>query len=139
MLFTLLLGAFNLCSNDDFFHQKIDKLKNTFENNTYPPKFVDICTEEYLDKVLIKKEVVLKGFKEELIYILTSIGKATATENLFSKLYRSKLKFCKLKIIFQSPCKLNLLFHYQDTRVLTARLLVVVKKPATFLLELEST
>ena len=27
----------------------------------------------------------------------------------------SKLKFCKLKVIFQSPCKLNSLFHYKDS------------------------
>ena len=27
----------------------------------------------------------------------------------------SNLKFCKLKIIFQSPCKLNLLFRYKDS------------------------
>ena len=27
----------------------------------------------------------------------------------------SNLKFCKLKIIFQSPCKLNSLFRYKDS------------------------
>ena len=27
----------------------------------------------------------------------------------------SNLKFCKLKVIFQSPCKLNWLFHYKDS------------------------
>ena len=27
----------------------------------------------------------------------------------------SNLKFCKLKVIFQSPCKLNLLFRYKDS------------------------
>ena len=27
----------------------------------------------------------------------------------------SNLKFCKLKVIFQSPCKLNSLFHYKDS------------------------
>ena len=30
------------------------------------------------------------------------------------KSIESKLKFCKLKVIFQSPCKLNLLFRYKD-------------------------
>ena len=28
----------------------------------------------------------------------------------------SNLKFCKLKVIFQSPCKLNSLFRYKDSR-----------------------
>ena len=27
----------------------------------------------------------------------------------------SNLKFCKLKVIFQSPCKLNSLFRYKDS------------------------
>ena len=27
----------------------------------------------------------------------------------------SNLKFCKLEVIFQSPCKLNLLFRYKDS------------------------
>ena len=64
----------------------------------------------------------------------------------------SNLKFCKLKVIFQSPCKLNSLFRYKDsiqkkialtlftgTCVVTERLLFMVKHTATFLLELQST
>ena len=67
MLFTLLHRAFKLCSNFERFHQEIDKLMTIFENNGYPKSFVDFCIKKYLDKVFIKKEVVLKASKKELI------------------------------------------------------------------------
>ena len=56
----------------------------------------------------------------------------------------SNLKFYKLKVIFQSPCKLDSSFRYKDslekkipsnivdTRLVTARLLIMVKHTVTF-------
>ena len=38
-----------------------------FENNGYPKSFVDLCIKKYLDKVFIKKEVVLKPSKKEVL------------------------------------------------------------------------
>ena len=54
---------------------KIDKLKTIFENNGYPKSFVDFCIKKYLDKVFIKKKVVLKASKKELICVLPFLGK----------------------------------------------------------------
>ena len=116
LLFTLLHRAFNLCSNFECFHQEIDKLKTIFENNGYPKSFVDFCIKKYLDKVFIKKEVVLKASKKELICVLPFLGKRSM--QLRTRLVNSiesNLKFCKLKVIFQSPCKLNSLFRYKDS------------------------
>ena len=75
LLFTLLHRAFKLCSNFERFHQEIDKLKTIFENNGYPKGIVDFCIKKYLDKVFIKKEVVLKASKKELICVLPFLGK----------------------------------------------------------------
>ena len=111
LLFTLLHRAFKLCSNVGRFHQEIDKLKTIFENNGYPKSFVDFCIKKYLDKVFIKKEVVLKASKKELICILPFLGK----KSMQLRTVESNLKFCKLKVIFQSPCKLNSLFRYKDS------------------------
>ena len=116
MLFTLLHRAFKLCSNFEHFHQEIDKLKNIFENNGYPKSFVDFCIKKYLDKVFIKKEVILKASKKELICVLPFLGKRSM--QLRTRLVNSiesNLKFCKLKVIFQSPCQLNSLFRYKDS------------------------
>ena len=63
------MQAFKLCSNFELFYQEIDKLKTIFENNGYPKSFVDLCM-----KVFMKKEVVLKASKKELICILPFIG-----------------------------------------------------------------
>ena len=79
LLFILLHRAFKLCSNLslnfclNFFMKKLTK--TIFENNGYPKSFVDICIKKYLDKVFIKKEVVLKASKKELICVLPFIGK----------------------------------------------------------------
>ena len=61
LLFTLLHRAFKLCSNFERFHQEIDKFKTIFENNGYSKSFVDFFIKKYLDKVFIKKKVVLKA------------------------------------------------------------------------------
>ena len=74
LLFTLLHRAFKLCSNFELFHQEIEKLKTIFKSNGYPRGFVDLCIKKYLDKVFIKKEVVLTASKKELICILPFIG-----------------------------------------------------------------
>ena len=99
MLFALLDRAFKLCSNFERFHQEIDKVKTVFENNSYPKSFVDFCIKKYVDKVFIKKQ--------------------GGTENLEKKTYLRPSfpwkKFCKLKVILQSSCKLNPLFRYKDS------------------------
>ena len=59
-------AAFKLCSSFERFCQEIDKLKPIFETKC----FVDICIEKYLDKVFIKKEIVLKA-KEDLICVIS--------------------------------------------------------------------
>ena len=53
--------TFKLCSNFELFHQEIKKLKTVFENNGYPKCFVDLYIKKSLDKVFIKKGVVLKA------------------------------------------------------------------------------
>ena len=49
--------------------------KTIFENNGYPKSFVDFCIKKYVDKVFIKKKVVLKDSSKELIFILPCVSK----------------------------------------------------------------
>ena len=56
------------------FSSGIWKAKDYFWKNGYPKSFVDICIRKYFDIVFIKKEVVLKSSKKELICILPFIG-----------------------------------------------------------------
>ena len=83
---------------------------------TTPKDFVDLCIKKYLDKVFIKKEVVLKASKKELICVLPFIGnKSLQLRTGLVISIENNLKFCKLKVIFQSPCKLSSLFRYKDS------------------------
>ena len=116
LLFTLLHRAFRLCSNFERFHQQIGKLKTSFENNGYPKGFDHFCIKKCLDKVFIEKKVVLKASKKELLCVLLFLRKKSM--QLRTRLVdsiESNLKFCKRKVIFQSPCKLNSLFRYKDS------------------------
>ena len=116
LLFTLLHRASKLCSNFERFHQEIDKIKTIFENNGYPKSFVDFCIKKYFDKVFIKKKVVLNALKKELICVLPFLGKKSMQlRTCLVNSIESNLKFCKLKVIFQSPCKVNSLFCYKDS------------------------
>ena len=114
LLLTLLHRALKFCSNFERFHQEIDK--TIFGNNGYPKSFIDFCIKSYLDKVFIKKEVVLQASKKELICIRPFLGKKSMQlRTCLVNSIESNLQFCKLKVIFQSPCKLNLLFCYKDS------------------------
>ena len=147
ILFTLLHRAFKVCSNFELLHQEIDKLKTIFKDNGYPKSFFDLCIKKYLNKVFIKKDVVLKASKKELIYVLPFIGnKALGLKICLVNSIEKNLNFCKLKFIFESSCELSSLFRYikiplrkifplvlfTDTRVVTASLLIMVKDTATF-------
>ena len=57
LLFILLHRAFKLWSDFEHFCQKIDKLKTIYR---YPKSSVGFSVKRYLDKVFIKKELVLK-------------------------------------------------------------------------------
>ena len=76
LLFALLRRAFKLCSNFERFHQETDKLQTIFENNGYSKSFADFCIKKYLDKVFIKKKVVLTASKKVLVCILPFLGKS---------------------------------------------------------------
>ena len=111
----VLHKTFRLCSNFERFYQGMDKLKTIFGKKGYPKSFFDLCNKKYLAKVFIKKKLVLKASKKELICILPFLGKRSMqlrTRLVIST--ESNLNFCKLKIFFQLPSKLNWLFRYKD-------------------------
>ena len=138
MIFTLLRRAFKLRSNFELFHREIDKLKTIFKSNGYPTRFADPCMKKYLDNVFVRKEVVLKTSKKELICVIPFIGnKSLQLRTCLVNSTENNLKLCKLKDIFQSSCKLSSLFRYKyslkkethsDTPVVTARLLINIQR-----------
>ena len=92
----------------------------------------------------------MKASEKELICVLPFIrNKSLQLRTRLVNSVENNLKFCKVKAIFKSLCKLSLLFRYKDSlkkeipsdtvyRLLveTIRLLIIVKHTATLLLEL---
>ena len=64
LLFTLLHRAFKLCSTLNVLIRKLTSF--IFENNGYPKCFFDSCIKKNLDKVFIRRKVVMKGSKKSL-------------------------------------------------------------------------
>ena len=94
----------------------MDTLKTIFKSNSYLNSFVDLCIKKHLNKVFIKKKVVLTASKKEPICVLSFFGnKSLQLRTRLVNSIENNLKFCKLKVIFQSPCKLNSLFRYKDS------------------------
>ena len=133
------------------FIKKLTSLR-LFLKITVTQKFFSFLYEKVLGQNFYEKRVVLKASKKELICVFPFLGKKSMQLRARLVSYiESKLKFCKLKSIFQSPCKLNPLFRYKDPlqkkicsdivyryMCITARLLIIVKHTTTFLLELQS-
>ena len=146
MIFTLLRRAFKLSSNFELFHHEIDKLKTIFKSNGYTTRFADPCMKKYLDNVFVRKEIVLKTSKKELICVVPFIGnKSLQLKTCLVHSKENNLKLCKLKDIFQSSCKLSSLFRYKyslkkethsDTPAVTARLLINIQHFFTIAAEL---
>ena len=97
----------------EIFHKEIVKLKAVYG---YPKSFVDFCIRKYSDNIFIKKKLVLKASKKELIYVLPFTGKKSLQlRTCLVNSTESNIKFCKLKVIFQSPHKLDSMFRYKDS------------------------
>ena len=105
-------GHSNFAQILNVFIKKLTSLRLFLKIMVTPKSFADFCINQYLDKVFIKKKVVLKASKKELICVLHFIGnKSTQLRTRLVNSIESNSKFCKLKVIFQSPCKLNSLFR----------------------------
>ena len=113
-MFTILFRAFKLCSNLELFHQEILKLKDIFKRNGYPCNFIDVYIKRFLNNIFMDKMVHALAPKK--VCVLPFIGKKSL--HLRSKLVKSvqnNLRFCHLKVLFQSPYKLYTLFCFTTT------------------------
>ena len=110
LIFTLLPRPFKLCSKFELFHQEIENLKNIFRKNCYSDCFTDFCIKKYLNNSYVKKEVYLLAPRKHLTYVLPfpskkSLQLRSCLVNSVNKMVR----FCNLKVIFQSQRILNTL------------------------------
>ena len=81
------------------FHFEIEKLKEILLSNGYSNKFIDKCISKFMNKLYIKKPVMLTVPKKQLYLVLHFMGKMSAlVKSGLVRLLPKRLPFCKLKI-----------------------------------------
>ena len=86
LTYTLLHRWFCLVS-DIKFHFEIEKLKEILLSNGYSNKFIGKCISKFMNKLYIKKPVMVTVLKKQLYLVLPFIGKMSAL--IKSRLIRS--------------------------------------------------
>ena len=95
------------------FHFEIEKLKETVLSNGYCNKFIDKCISKFMNKLRIRKPVMLTVSKKQLYLALPYMGKMSALVK--SGLARSLHKrFCKIRIVFKTSNRLIIYFSFKD-------------------------
>ena len=112
---TLLHRSFYLFSGMSKFHFEIEKLKEILLSNGYSNKFIDKCILKFMNKLYVKKLVMLTVLKKELYLVLPFMGKmpALVKSGLIRSLHK-RLPFCKVKIIFKTSNRLKNYFSFKD-------------------------
>ena len=97
------------------FHFEIEKLKEIVLSNGYSNKFIGKCISEFLNKLYIKKPVMLKVPEKQLYLVLPYMGKMSALvkPGLTTSLHR-RLPFCKVRIALKTSSCLRNYFNFKD-------------------------
>ena len=103
LVHTLLHRSFTIVSDFSKFHFEVETLKKTLYKNAYPIKFVDKCIAKVVNNVFVQKTLFTTAPKFELRIVLPYLGNISSiTKKRQNRCIGKRLKFCKLKIIFQT-------------------------------------
>ena len=115
LVYRILHRSFTIASDFTKFHFEVETLKETLHRNAYPTKFVDKCIVKFVNNVFVQKPVVTTVPKLELTIVLPYIGNISSiTKKRLNKCIGKRLKFCKLKTIFQAGNRLRNYFRFKD-------------------------
>ena len=115
LVYILLHRSFTISSNFSKFHVEVETLKKTLHKNAYPKKFVDKCIAKFVNNIFVQKPVVTTVPKLELRIVLSYLGNISSiTKKRLNRYIGKRLKFCKLKTIFQTVNRLRNYFRFKD-------------------------
>ena len=93
------------------FHFEIEKLKEILLSNGYSGKFIDKCISKFMNKIYIKKPVMLTVPEKQLYLVLPFMGKVSAlVKSGLARSLHKRLPFCRVKIAYH----LNNYFCFKD-------------------------
>ena len=108
LVYTLLHRCFWLVSDMSKFHFEIEKLKEILLSNGYSNKFIDKRISKFMNKLYIKKPVMLTVPKKQLYFVLPYMGKMSAlVKSGLARSLHKRLPFCKVKIVFKTSNRNN--------------------------------
>ena len=115
LVYALLHRCFCLVSDMSKFHLKIEKLKEILLSNRYPNKLIDKCISKFMNKLYIKKSVMLAVNKKQLHLVLPFMGKLSSLVKFgLTRSLHKRLLFCKVKIVFKTSNRLRNFFSFKD-------------------------
>ena len=115
LVYRLLHRCFCLVSDMSKFHFEIEKLKEILLSNGYSNKFIDKCISKFMNKLYIKKPVMLTVPKKQLYLVLPFMGKMSAlVKSGLARSLRKGLPFCKVKTVFKTSDRLKNYFSFKD-------------------------
>ena len=116
LVHTLLNRCFNLSSDFLKFHLEVDKLQKILSKNAYPQKFIDKCIQKFLNNMFIQRLQIPSVLKKELRITLPYLGKMSQiVKTRLTKTMNKHMKFCKLRVIFQTNNRLRNYFRFKDS------------------------
>ena len=114
-MYTLLHRSFTTVSDFSKFHFEVETLKKTLHKNAYPTNFVDKCISKFINNIFVQKPVATIVPKLELRITLPFLGNISSiTKKRLNRCIGKRLKFCNLKIIFQTGNRLMNYFRFKD-------------------------
>ena len=115
MVYTLLHRCFCLVTDMCKFHFEIRKLKEILLSHGYSNKFIDKYIWKFMNKLYIKKPVILAVSKKQRYLVLPFMGKMSASvKSGLVRSLRKRLSFCKVKIVLKTSNNLTNYFSVRD-------------------------
>ena len=114
LVYTLLHRSFTIVSDFSKFHFEVETLMKTLHKNAYATKFVGKCISKFINNILVQKPVVTTVPKLGLRITLFLGNISSITKKRLNRCIGKRLKFCKLKIIFQTGNRLMNYFRFKD-------------------------
>ena len=110
------------------FHHEVDKHKKVLSKNGYPQKFIDKCIQKFINNMFIQRLQIPTVPKKELLIILPYLGKISQiVKTRLTKTMNRHMKFCRMRVIFQTNDRLKNYFRFKDSVPETLRLILIYK------------
>ena len=137
LVYTLLNPCFCLVFDMSKFHFEIENLNEILLSNGYSNTFIDKCLFKFMNKLYVKKPLILTIPKKQLYLVLPLKGKMSAlVKSGSARLLHKRLPFCKVKIAFKTSNSLK--NHFSITDVVpeplrSCRIMIYVQKLQCFI------